>query len=225
VSCLNGWACTPGKEQSRQLVRPSDVAEDASEADVVVLSTWFNDFKQQYCDYKCYNGTVLEPAEIAPVTVANLLRLIRAVHAENPAAFVLVMALYPDASRSLVVEDTLDTIAAINAQVKEGLRAEPNVAFVDFDLAPGQDMFQVKPPGHPNCRGDRIMATQVMRTLFDRGVLGRSLALPEGDLARECLRAESCGAIVEKACCQAAASCRVDPDGVCVAYSAGEGSL
>lgn len=69
------------------------------------------------------------------------------------------------------------------------------------------------------------MATQVLRALFDRKVLGRTLALPEGDRAGECLRAASCGDIAEKACCQAAAICRVDPDGNCVAYSPGVGAM
>jgi len=225
VSCLNGWACKPESNQSRQVVRPSDIAEDAKMADVVMLSTWVNDFKQQYCKYKCYNGTKLEPEGIAPITIANLRRVIRAIHAVNPNAFVVVVALYPDAEKSLVVEATLEWIASINSLVSEGVSVEPNVAFVDFALTPGQDMFQVKPPGHPNCRGDRLMATQVLRTLFDRKILGRALALPEGDRARECLSSLSCGEISDKACCQAAGVCRLDPSGACVAYGPGLGSL
>jgi len=190
-----------------------------------MLSTWLNDFKQQYCKYKRYNGTLLEHAEIAPITISNIRRVIQAIHSVNPDAFVVVMALYSDAKKSLVVEETLDAIAAINTMVEAGVTQEPNVAFVNFALAPGQDMFQVTPPGHPNCRGDRIMATQVMHKLFEHGVLGRALALPTGDKVTECLNVASCGDIVDKACCQAAAICRLDPDGACVEYGAGAGAL
>jgi len=190
-----------------------------------MLSTWLNDFKQQYCKYKCYNGTFLDHAEIAPITIANIRRVIQAIHVVNPNAFVVVMALYPDAKRSLVVEDTLDDIAAINTLVEAGVTQEPNTAFVNFALAFGRDMFQVTPPGHPNCRGDRLMATQVIHELFEHGILGRALALPTGDKANECLNAASCSDIVDKACCQAAAICRVDPDGTCIDYGVGEGAV
>eukprot|EP00429_Kryptoperidinium_foliaceum_P051789 CAMPEP_0176104970 /NCGR_PEP_ID=MMETSP0120_2-20121206/52674_1 /TAXON_ID=160619 /ORGANISM="Kryptoperidinium foliaceum, Strain CCMP 1326" /LENGTH=441 /DNA_ID=CAMNT_0017439081 /DNA_START=51 /DNA_END=1376 /DNA_ORIENTATION=+ len=225
VSCLNGWACEPKKEQAHQMVRVSDIAEDAGMADVVMLSTWVNDFKQQYCKYKCYNGTYLEQSEIAPITIANIRRVIQAIHVVNPNTFVVVMALYSDAKKSLVVEDTLDEIAAINTLVEAGVAQEPNTAFVDFALAPGQDMFQITPAGHPNCRGDRLMATQVINKLFERRVLGRALSLPTGKNATECLNAASCRDIDDKVCCQAAASCRVDPAGACVDYSAGVGAL
>jgi len=225
VSCLNGWGCRPWKEQAHQMVRVSDIAEDAGLADVVMLSTWVNDFKQQYCKYKCYNGTYLEQSEIAPITIANIRRVIQAIHVVNPNTFVVVMALYSDAKKSLVVEDTLDEIAAINTLVEAGVAQEPNTAFVDFALAPGQDMFQITPAGHPNCRGDRLMATQVINKLFERRVLGRALSLPTGKNATECLNAASCRDIDDKVCCQAAASCRVDPAGACVDYSAGVGAL
>lgn len=78
-----------------------------------------------------------------PRSLPSVRRLIRAIHKASPAAFVVVIALYPDAQQTLLVEETLGKIAAINAAVREGVSTEPNVAFVDFELAPGQDMFQV----------------------------------------------------------------------------------
>jgi len=225
VSCLNGWACKPEVDVARQIVRVSDIAADAGKADVVMLSTWVNDFKQQFCKYRCYNGTILERSEIVPITIANIRRVIQAIHAVSPDSFILVMALHADVNKTLVREDTLDEIAAVNALVEEGVTQEPNTAFVNFAAAPGQDMFQISPAGHPNCRVDRLMAVHILRTLFEHRVLGRALALPTGKLAAECLNAASCSDIDDKACCQAAAICRIDPAGACVDYSPGKGAL
>lgn len=222
VSCLNGWACKPGKPESNQMVKPSEVALDAQDANVVLLSTWVNDFKQQFCDYKCFNGTQLDPMNITDITVENLSRMIRAIHRVNPSALVLVMALYPDAKGPKVVPETLGEIAAINARVAEGVHKEPNAAFVDFELPGGTDIFQTKHAGHPNCRGDRLMATRVLEVLFERRVLGRSLALPRGDEAETCLRAEHCSSITSRACCQGAARCRIGARGRCEDYGPGE---
>jgi len=56
----------------------------------------------------------------------------------------------------------------INEKVAAGVEQEPNTAFVDFTLPVGEEIFQTKHAGHPNCRGDRIMASRVLEVLYDR---------------------------------------------------------
>merc|ERR1719188_1890168 len=133
--------------------------------------------------------------------------MIHAVHNVNPSALVLVLALYPDARGAFVKPEALDKISAINAKVEEGISREPNTAFVDFTFPTGQEVFQTSHPGHPNCRGDRIMATRVLEVLYEKHVLARSLALPQGENATTCLAATACAEITDTACCQAAALC------------------
>jgi len=220
VSCLSGWGCDPGKD-AHQMVRPAAVAEDAKHADVVLLSNWVNDFKQQFAGYSCFNATQLDPLTIADITVEDLRRLIRAVHSVNPSALVLVLALYPDANGPRVVTETLGDIAAINGKVRDGVLEEPNTAFVDFRIPEGIDMFQTAHPGHLNCRGDRMMATNVLQVLYDRHVIARSLALPQGGEFETCLSDAECSNISNKTCCQAAASCRVASNGQCTPYGPG----
>jgi len=218
---LSGWGCSPESDEEQQVVRPAAVAEDAKHADVVMLSNWVNDFTQQYAGYNCFNATALDSATIVGITVQTLRRLIRAVHKANPSALVLVLALRPDAVGPRVAPETLADIAAINGKVRDGVEEEPNTAFVDFRIPEGIDMFQTANPGHLNCRGDRIMATSVLRALYDRHVLARSLALPQAGEAETCLLEADCGSITSKTCCQAAASCRVASDGQCTPYGPG----
>jgi len=222
VSCYAGWACNPTGSQANESVRPASVAADANTADVVLLSNWVNDFKQQYCGYSCYNGTHLDDMAIANITVASLLRVIRAVHEVNPSALVLVMALYPDADGAFVRNSTLNAIGAINERVASGVEAEPNTSFVDFNVPADMEMFQTKHPGHLNCRGDRLMAFSVLRAMFQRKVLARTLARPRGEEASACLTRTDCAGISNTTCCQGAAACRVAGSGQCVPYGPGK---
>jgi len=186
-----------------------------------LLSNWVNDFKQKFCGYSCFNGTQLDPMTIADITVDNLRRMVRAVHRVNPTALVAVLALYPDAKGPRVVPETLANITAINAKVARGVEEEPNTAFVNFALPEGIDICQTAKAGHPNCRGDRIMATSVLTALYNQKVLTRSLVVPQGAKAETCRVEADCGSITDKTCCQAAASCRVSPVGQCVPYGPG----
>merc|ERR1719401_1876633 len=135
------------------------------------------------------------------------------------------MALYPDADHNnppFVVEDTLGDIKAINDKVAAGVEQEPNTAFVDFTLPVGEEIFQTKNKGHPNCRGDRIMASRVLEVLYEKKVIARTLDIPAGEEAERCLLAKSCSSISDRRCCQSAARCRVSAGGQCVAYGPGE---
>uniref|UniRef100_A0A7S2PAU3 Uncharacterized protein n=1 Tax=Zooxanthella nutricula TaxID=1333877 RepID=A0A7S2PAU3_9DINO len=223
VSCLSGWGCKPDKEEAHQRVRPAAVAEDAKHADVVLLSHWINDFKQQYSGYSCFNSTKFDSLTIVDITVEDVRRLIRAVHKVNPSALVLVLALRPEASGPRVVPEARAKVAAINGKIKDGVQEEPNTAFVDFRIPDGIDMFQTAHPGHLNCRGDRLMAHSVLKALYERRVIANSLApLPAGEVAT-CQVESNCAGITDQACCQAAASCRVARSGKCVPYGPGVG--
>jgi len=222
VSCVTGWACNPESPSATEKVRPATVAQDARSANVVLLSNWVNDFKQQWSDYTCFNGEALDPMSIADITVDSLRRIIHEVHEVNPTALVLVMAMYPDATGAFVKADTLSQIEAINAKVARGVSG-PGTAFVDFDVPQGVEMFQTAHPGHLNCRGDRLMAHSVLKALYERRVIANSLApLPAGEVAT-CQVESNCAGITDQACCQAAASCRVARSGKCVPYGPGVG--
>lgn len=220
VSCINSWACDPAGDPANTLVRPSQVAADAREADVVLLSNWANDNRQVYSQYTCFQGVQLDINQTVALTTTDLRLLIRAIHSLNPQAKVLVMALYPDAAGQRVQQGNLQRIANINAQVKVSVELEPNTFFVDYIFPNDLDVFQGRSYGHANCRGDKVMATKVVETMFNIGLLARGLALPVGQESGSCLANQTCTGL-SRSCCQRAASCQVAANGGCLPYGPG----
>lgn len=230
VSCVNSWACDPAGVTESTLVKPSAVAKDAKDADIVLLSNWMNDSKQRWASFRCFRGEAVDldnSTGSADLTLAALLTLIRAIHAANPKVVVLVLARYPDAVGTRAFEPLFERVAQLNSVVKVALEQEPNTYFVDYDFPTDIDMFQSRNFGHPNCRGDRVMATSILDVLFERGVLGKGVALPRGEEADLCAAVQACSdaesETVEEtlACCQLAPGCIVSGSGECVAYGPG----
>jgi len=228
VSCVNSWACDTVGQTKHTLVRPSDVAKDARNADIVILSHWMNDSKQRWASFQCFRG---DPVDLnnstgsAPITLWALRRLVRAIHKANPKVVVLIMARYPEAVGARVNPDLVERVAALNEIVKTAMEQEPNTYFVDYHFPIGVDMFQIRNFGHPNCRGDRVMATKALEVLFDRGVLGKGLRLPAADAAERCVVLQKCGGAgagaAGMACCRRAPTCILKKVGECAAYGPG----
>mmetsp|Transcript_16859 Transcript_16859/g.52758 ORF Transcript_16859/g.52758 Transcript_16859/m.52758 type:complete len:503 (-) Transcript_16859:40-1548(-) len=219
VSCVNAWACNPAWSRGGDFVKPSEVAEEAKNSDVVILSNWVNDAKQRYSGYVCFGGERIGAAASTKLSIDSLRRLIRAVHGRNPNAKVLVMAVYPDANGQFVNTGVLKHITAINAAVESALvPSEPNTFFVNFEFPPREEVYQVMHGGHPNCRGDRVMATAVLEALFRHKVISRGLALDDPQL---CLGSKACGEL-DFACCQRSALCYVSSERTCLPYGPGQ---
>jgi len=218
VSCVNAWQCEAVWMGSTEIVRLSDVAADTRGADIVMISNWMNDSKMHFGLYRCFKGEQLDPIETADLTIDSLRRLIRAIRSSNPAVVILVVARYPDPAGTRVGESSLDWVGELNARVRAAVESERDTFFVDYTFPNGEDMFQLRNAGHPNCRGDRVIATNALRLLYANRILARGLALPTGSQADECLGMTSCEAIMTKMCCQRAAMCHLDETGSCVPY-------
>jgi len=221
VSCTNGWACNPQwTGVGQQFIRPSDIAEDAQHSHVTVFSNWMNDSKQRHARNVCYNDEAIPPVGTTEITLFNLKKVIHAIHAKNPDVVVAVMALYPDSYKStgIIVERTLPMVADINAAMEAGLRDEPNVVWVNYTYPTNEVMFQTFHTGHPNCRGDKVLAQSIIDSLYRNKVLARGFALSDDPT---CLPSTTCEGL-SVSCCQRAALCRVGEAGTCVDYSAGE---
>jgi len=220
VSCTNAWACNPNwccGVGGQSYVKPSDIAIDASQSQVTVLSNWINDSKQRYAHNVCYNGEAISAVNTTAITVDSLKKVIRAIHALNSNVIIAVLAMYPEASGRYVVESTLQSQAAINQAVRAGLAAEPNTIFVDYTFPVGENVFQELHPGHANCRGDKVLASAVVEALFNEKVISRGLALGDSET---CLGASDCSSLTQ-ACCQRSALCRLTTNEVCVDYAPG----
>mmetsp|Transcript_13836 Transcript_13836/g.42844 ORF Transcript_13836/g.42844 Transcript_13836/m.42844 type:complete len:268 (-) Transcript_13836:80-883(-) len=212
VSCVNGWQCEERFRGSVPLVRPSEIAEVARHSQVTVLSNWVNDVKHRYA---CFNGTVLTPDEYDAITVDSLLRLIRGIHAVNPDVVVVVLGKYPGAA-GVQVGSALEA-EGLNTAVQRGLEGEPNTLFANFTFPPELELYQHMTADHPNCRGDRVLATAIVEALFRGGVLARGLAMAPPE---ECLAAASCDSL-SPACCQRSALCWPAANGTCAPYGPG----
>merc|ERR1712187_566618 len=116
-----------------------------------------------------------------------------------------------------VNERTLDRVNTLNTLVKSKLQDEPNTFFVNYSFPAEAEMFQTLSVVHPNCRGDKIMATSVINTLFEHRVISRGIALDD-DL--ECLGAWECDGM-SVPCCQRSALCYVNASGMCAPYGPG----
>mmetsp|Transcript_154326 Transcript_154326/g.374611 ORF Transcript_154326/g.374611 Transcript_154326/m.374611 type:complete len:539 (-) Transcript_154326:117-1733(-) len=222
VSCTNAWACNPKWQGSVPELNVSALAEGMRNAHFVVLSNWINDAKtaQQSGPRRvCYQDADIDAIKSTDITAANLKRLIRAIHAQNPNIVVLVLARYAD-TRQIVYpnERTLPLVRELNEAVKQKVQGEPNTFFVDFSFPLGENMFQTLSKVHPNCRGDKVMATSTLEALFRHGILSRGLAL---DPVEDCLGESACSDL-SVPCCQRSALCYVAADGQCAAYGPGE---
>lgn len=221
ISCVNRWACDPTDQNHSTLVNPYRVAEDAKDANIVLLSNWMNDSKQRWSKNNCFFGANIDFTETSNISVVNLRILINAIRRVNPAVLIVVMSLYPDAIGNFVNEPLLPRIAEINAKVEAEI-ADSKTFFVKYTFPRKIAVFQVSNPGHANCRGDRVMATRVLQTLFDQGVLMRGLRLPPVAEAGSCFEEPDCENIHDAACCQEAGACILEPSGHCKAFSSGE---
>jgi len=222
VSCTNAWACNPEWTGTVPLVPLNGLVNAVRDAHFVILANWINDGKQAQQTgprQTCYDGGNIDFQKSVAVTVANLKRVIRAVHAKKPNVTMLVLARYPD-TREVVYSDesSLPAVLQINAAVREAIKGEPNTFFVDFSFPLNLPMFQTLSLYHPNCRGDKVMATAVLETLFQQRVLSRGLDLgaPEA-----CLAASECS-LLNVSCCQRAAQCYLASNSSCMPYGPGQ---
>jgi len=219
VSCTNSWACDHAGQTPQTLVRPSQVAKEAQSSQVVLLSNWINDSRQHFAQNKCFGGENIDTVATTNITAESLRRLIRAIHARNPNAKVLVMARYPGAAGVFVNAGDEARISAINAEVERMLTAtEPNTIFVNYAFPRGPEMFQTKNFGHPNCRGDKVMATAVVEALFRHKIISKAFALGDPEL---CLGSGDCASL-GASCCQRSALCHVATNFSCVPYGPGK---
>mmetsp|Transcript_23596 Transcript_23596/g.58816 ORF Transcript_23596/g.58816 Transcript_23596/m.58816 type:complete len:456 (-) Transcript_23596:319-1686(-) len=220
VSCTNAWACNPQWTGRVPLVPISKLAAGVRHAHFVVLANWINDGKAAQASsarLACYQGVEITPMDTVAITEINLKRVIRAIHAENPNIVVLVLARYPDTRQVIYPnERTLPEVIALNEAVKEKVQDEPNTFFVDLDFPQGENMFQTLSKVHPNCRGDKMMATSVVDALFKHKVLSRGLELSDDS----CLASSNCSSL-SLACCQRSTLCYVANDGACASYGPG----
>merc|ERR1712187_583101 len=92
--------------------------------------------------------------------------------------------------------------------------------FVYYELPPDDvaNMYQVAHPGHPNCRGSKIMAHSIVDRLFKAKVLGRSIKLVDQDsnvVNRNC-------STLSDTVCHTSAMCWLDPTSMtCKPYGTG----
>mmetsp|Transcript_34447 Transcript_34447/g.73377 ORF Transcript_34447/g.73377 Transcript_34447/m.73377 type:complete len:398 (-) Transcript_34447:415-1608(-) len=215
VSCTNAWQCDPSLVGSDPIIRPADVAEIARDVDILVLSTWMNDFTTRFPGNPCFEGGEFMFPDDITYTVTSLQILIRAVHAVNPEVVVVVMSKYPAATAKYFYH----SYDEINAAVQLQLAGEPNTHFVNFDFPENVPMFLVTKSLHPNCRGDKLFAQSIVNKLFRAGILERGVAIAK---AEECPIFTTCEAFTGRPdCCQARAECWVN-EGVCSLYAEGE---
>jgi len=222
VSCTNAWACNPKWQGQYPSLNATALAVGVRNASFVVLSNWINDAKaarQAGPREVCYKDADIDALRSTNVTAANLKRLIRKIHAQNPHVKIVVLARYAD-TRQIVYpsERTLPLVRALNEAVKSKIQGEPNTYFADFDFPLNENMFQTLSKVHPNCRGDKVMATSVIEALFSHKILSRGLALGS---SQECLGSPNCESL-NIPCCQRSALCYVAADGKCAAYGPGQ---
>lgn len=213
VKCQHGAGCA----FSTTPLNASLIAEDASRSNITLLATWFNDDQHWSTHFRCFNGTKTGTRDVSPVTVACLLRMIRAIHERSPNTWVVVMGKYPQTYHHI----TYPFLEGYNRRVKEAVEKEPRTIFVDFYMpnADEGDFFQVAHSGHPNCRGSKLMAHAALDRLYREGALRRGLKLLGS--SKEHILNDQCADLGTSAC-HTSALCWLDPeDRKCKAYNAG----
>mmetsp|Transcript_9738 Transcript_9738/g.27330 ORF Transcript_9738/g.27330 Transcript_9738/m.27330 type:complete len:912 (-) Transcript_9738:209-2944(-) len=213
IKCQHG----PGCHYSKLPLRVSWIAKDASKSNITLLATWFNDYEQHWSNFKCFGGKKLSHFEISQVTIINLKRTVRAIHALNPNVWVLVMAKYSE----LYHHVNAPWMREVNTIVKNSIEQEPRTLFVDFEIPDETvaEMFQTAHKGHPNCRGSKIMAQAAMQKLYDARVIGKTINIQAPTQERQANR--NCQTLNVSAC-HTSALCWVDLNSKqCMPYSAG----
>jgi len=172
VKCQHGAGCAFSKNE----LKVSDIARDASRSNITLVATWFNDDQHWSTHFKCFDGEKKDWHQIAPITLHCLLRTVRAIHKWNPHTWIVVMAKYPQTYK----HKTFGFVSQYNERVKRAMEKEPKTLFVEYYM-PNDDEgeFYQSPAhgGHPNCRGSKIMAHAVLERLYKEKILSRSLKL------------------------------------------------
>jgi len=213
VRCRHGAGCLFGHDP----VYVSQIAKDASGSNITLLATWYNDDQQWSSHFQCFGGRKKDSLEIAALSIAMLLKLIRAIHVQNPSTLILVMGKYPQTYRHI----TYPFFVRYNRMVKEAVEKEPRTLFVDFYMPNADEgtFYQIAHRGHPNCRGSKLLAQSVMDKLFKEKILSRSIRLT-GTNKHNIVNTNCSSA--DLVACQTSALCWVDPrDSLCKSYSPG----
>jgi len=218
VRCQHG----PGCNHSVTGTWASEIAEDTARSDIALVATWFNDDQQKWSDYNCFYGKQIDHLEAArSLSVPSLLGTVRSIHARSPRVWVVVMAKYPQVPGHW----TTQWLKEVNAVVKNALSNEPRTLFVEYIMPPDAHahMYQTTHAGHPNCRGSKLMAQAVLRTLFSAKVLARGLRLREPVPSN--IVNFNCSSLRSEAC-HTSAVCWLDPaDAQCKPYGGGSRSV
>jgi len=213
VKCRHG----PGCSHSTDPIKASEIAEDAAKSDITLIATWFNDDQQRWSDFNCFGGSKVEKVEATEVSIPSLLQTVRKIHKKNPKVWVVVLGKYPQVWGHY----TYPWFKEVNERVKEALKEEPRTIFIDYYMPPDNvtNLYQSAHPGHPNCRGSKLISLAVLRGLYTEGIIGRGLRLKEPTEAN--LVRSNCEQLQADAC-HTSVLCWVDiADGRCKVYSAG----
>jgi len=213
VKCQHG----PGCGYSKHPAYASKFAEDAARSDITLVATWFNDDQQRWSKYKCFEGHTIEKVASTALSIPSLLQTVRAIHAANPKVWVVVLGKYPQVWGHY----TYGWFTEVNRVVREALASEPRTLFIDYYMPPDNvtHMYQQAHPGHPNCRGSRLITMAVLRRLYEEKIIGRSLLLKEP--TEKNLVHHSCKTLTSEEC-HTSVTCWVDPaDNMCKEYSKG----
>merc|ERR1712232_318757 len=202
VKCAHGPGCMFG----RQVVKPSDIAEDASKSDVTLVSSWFNDENPDARRCFAPHQSVTHD-DILSMSIHGLQRLTRAIHKKNPNVWILIMAKY-----SVFHHVVKSEFVKLNEKVKNAVETEPRTLFINYNEPPPRgwplfSLWQSAHPNHPNCRGSKLMAHAILDQLFNSKVLARSLKLVNPKVNKANSNCET----LEGASCRTSAFCWVDP--------------
>lgn len=212
VKCQHG----PGCHYSQNPLFSSLLADDASQSTVTLLATWFNDFEQYWSHFKCFGNISVSTDEIVKISIINLKRNIREIHSKNPKVWILIMAKYTQQSGHI----TPDWLREVNRKVQEAVEQEHRTLFVYYELPPDKvaHMYQVAHPGHPNCRGSKIMAHAIVERLYKAKVIGRTIKLVDQETN---VVNKNCSSLSDTVC-HTSAMCWLDPvSRMCKPYSTG----
>jgi len=213
VKCQHG----PGCSHSMNPIKATEIAEDASMSDITLVATWFNDDQQRWSNYNCFDGRKVEKVEATQLSIPSLLNTVRKIHEKNPKVWVVVLGKYPQVWGHF----SYPWFKEVNVRVKAALKDEPRTLFIDYYMPPDNvtNLYQSAHPGHPNCRGSKLITLAVLRKLYEERIIGRGLRLKEP--TEENLVREACDALPVDAC-HTAVTCWVDPaDRKCKNYSRG----
>merc|ERR1712187_506956 len=150
--------------------------------------------------------------------MGTLRRIIQAIHSRKPEVIIVVMGTYPEAKGQETDSTAIGIVAEVNQAVRNGLKNETNVYFADYTFPSKTDVYQTLHCNHPNCRGDKVIATAAVETLFREKILATGLDLAD---AAECLAAEECDAL-SASCCLRSAFCRLAPNNSCIRLGPGK---